>query len=113
MVTTVIVILVGALFGFIFDGGVAKPFLSASKENKGWAYFVCILVVLAVSVLFGLIAAAPVEIGDELPNNQVAITYRPPMSLEKRDALITNTFGLLLIPALFAVWLFLRQKAND
>lgn len=71
----------------------------------------CVMSVLCVAVLFGFIAGAPVEPGDENESTgQVATEYKPPMPLGKRDKLIEDTFLVTLLPALLGVRCALGPK---
>ncbi len=118
MLSTIIVIAIGVLYGFLGGYELTKIMLANKegtpiKRSKSAAYALCVLLVFVSAVLFGLIAAAPVFPGDEIEStHEVATEYRPPMPLSKRDKLIENTFLVILVPALIGVRSAFREQAK-
>lgn len=95
-------ITIGVLFAYAVSYECTETF-RVKRSRRTRALIVCIVTVVLFSVLWGYIVALSVEPGDEI-GGQIAATFRPAFSPSARDALIVNTFLVLIIPALIGVW---------
>ena len=81
------------------------------RRSRRASYGVCLLIVIAASLLIGLIWSAPIQAGDEIEaTHQVATVDRPGLALSERDALIKKLFLTFIVPSLVGVRMALGPK---
>jgi formate hydrogenlyase subunit 3/multisubunit Na+/H+ antiporter MnhD subunit len=111
-------LVLAVIMGFAFTFGVAEHLMKDETgkripRSRVASYTVCLLALVAFSVLLGFIWSAPVEPGDELDGSgTVATKYVPGKSLAQRDALIEKIFLTFLAPSLFGIRAALGPKSK-
>ena len=116
MIGTIFIICLAAFMAFGAALETTEKMLGDSSgqpinRTRTASYGLCVLIILAVSIVFGFMVAAGVEPGDELYDRRVvATTYIPPMPIHKRDDVIFKTFFTLFVPSLLGVRVALGKK---
>lgn len=95
-------ITVGVLFAYAASYECTETF-RVKRNRRTRALFICVVMVVLFSVIWGYIVALSVEPGDEI-GGQIATTFRPAFSFRVRNNLIITTFLVLIVPALIGVW---------
>ena len=102
-------LVVVVIMGWTISFGIAEILMKDKTEmpiarSRVASYTLCLLVLLAFSVVLGSVWSTSVEPGDELESTgQVATEYVPAKSLAERDALIEKIFLAFLAPSLLGV----------
>ena len=105
-----------AMLGCSLSFGIAEHLMKDQSEtpiarSRVASYTLCLLVLLAFSVLLGSVWSSSLEPGDEIDGTgRVATVYVRKKSLAERDALIEKIFLSFLAPALLGVRAALGPK---